>query len=102
MSDPSHGLPSPDQQHPPYTHNPTPEWDTNNQMEEDMARPHNEVEPNEASGGARRSTINTMSGSRRGSANGGEDQAEKKKPNRLAALAAKLGLDAGTIIAMIK
>lgn len=101
MSDPKHGLPPPDQQHPPRPHNPTPELDTD-QRGEDMARPDDEVEPNEATDGRRRANITTMGGSRRGSANGGEEQAEKKKPNRLAALAAKWGLDAGTIIAMFK
>ena len=100
MSDPRHGLPPPDQQHPPHPHNPTPELDTN-QTGVDMARLDDEVELNEATDGTRRATITTTGGSRWGSANG-DEQAEKKKPNRLAALADKLGLDAGTIIAMIK
>lgn len=41
-----------------------------------------------------------MNGDRRGGTNGPEEG--KKKPNRLAAFIAKLGLDAPTLITMFK
>ncbi|KAK4043842.1 hypothetical protein C8A01DRAFT_43220 [Parachaetomium inaequale] len=60
-----------------------------------------EGQPSEAADGMRRA--NTRGHDRRGSTREGQDgQAEEKKPNRLAAVIAKLGLDAPTLITMFK
>jgi hypothetical protein len=66
-----------------------------------MARPDGESEPNEAMDGTRIAT-NTSGSRRRVGTNQGGAPAEEKKPNRLAALVAKLGIDAGIIIIMFK
>lgn len=62
-----------------------------------MAR-QEEDRPNEAADGIRGNS--TTNGDKRGAANGPEEV--KKKPNRLAAVIAKLGLDAPTLITMFK
>jgi hypothetical protein len=60
-----------------------------------------EGQPSEAADGIRRD--NTKGHDRRGSTREGQDgPVEKKKPNRLAAVIAKLGLDAPTLITMFK
>ena len=60
-------------------------------------------QPSEAAEGMRRNNTNTRTHDRRGSTREGQDgPVEKKKPNRLAAVIAKLGLDAPTLITMFK
>ncbi len=96
--DPRHELPPPHQQHQPQ-YSPIPDPDPS-QRAEDMARPDGESEPTETTRGTRIAT--NMTGNRRGSASEGVVPAEEKKPSRLTAFVAKLGLDAGTLITMFK
>jgi hypothetical protein len=64
--------------------------------EEIMARQEDEGKPSEATDPAR----HTMKDNRRASTNDAPE--EKSKPSRLAAVVSKLGLDAGTLITMLK
>jgi hypothetical protein len=64
-----------------------------------MARQEDEGKPGDATNAAG----HTMKDNRRASTNGDPGVPEKeRKPGRLAALVSKLGLDAGTLIAMFK
>jgi hypothetical protein len=68
-----------------------------------MARQEGGVEPGEAADGMRRNTTRATDGGRRGSSGEGIDTTQKeKKPNPLAALVDKLGLDMPTLTTMFK
>lgn len=97
MLDPRHDLPASDQRRTPYDLDPEP--DTDHRMEA-MAPREDEGQPSEATDGVSR---NTMNGDRRASTNNAKDEPkEQKKPSTLAAIVAKLGLDAPTLITMFK
>jgi hypothetical protein len=68
-----------------------------------MASQENGGQPSEAADGTKKDTTRDDDGKGGSAKDQGQDApAEEKKPNRLAAVIAKLGLDAPTLITMFK